>query len=212
MHYGALHRRLNFPTVGRKDVQVHSTQRQSSAIHISIPGLPMMIVPIIIVYTQFDLFVAELSGLKGDQPKVDCSQKAAEKHFHEKYGQVFQTSTGQIPYTVVSSTFAFHIASSALTFSFKSRILIHCNSWSTWQCEVCMSRLWTHRMGLRTVRTVYLIGQFWVITYRPRWFGWATNCLRNGTACRYAWQDCRVSKVGSPTWDRALTWRIIIAE
>jgi hypothetical protein len=90
-----------------------------------------MIVPIIIVYTQFDLFVAGLSGPKSGQPKVDYSQEAAEKHFHEKYGQVFQTSTGQIPYTVVSGMFASQIASSALTFSFKSRILIHCNSWST---------------------------------------------------------------------------------
>ena len=81
----------------------------------------MTIVPIIIVYTQFDLFVAGLSRPKNGQPKVDYSQEAAEKHFHEKYGQQFQTSTrnidgpNQIPYTFVSGTFASQITSPALT-------------------------------------------------------------------------------------------------
>lgn len=81
----------------------------------------MMIVPTIIVYTQFDLFVAGLCRPKTGQPKVDCSQEAAEKHFHEKYGQQFQISMrntdgpGQIPYTVVSSTFASQMTSSTLT-------------------------------------------------------------------------------------------------
>ena len=83
----------------------------------------MLIVPIIVVYTKFDLFMANLRRNKNGTWKGDTTQEDAEKHFNEKYGQPFVLSTkdvwgpGRIPYTVASSTFVLQVASSCVDFS-----------------------------------------------------------------------------------------------
>ena len=75
--------------------------------------LIMMAVPIIVVYTMFDLFMGNLGRNKG-HPGGDGSYEFAVKNFDEKYGQQFKTSTknieGNVPYTVVASTFASHVS------------------------------------------------------------------------------------------------------
>ncbi len=81
----------------------------------------MLIVPIIVVYTKFDLFIVNLRRNKNGAGKSDTTQEAAEKHFNEKYGQSFALSTkdvwgpGQIPYTVASSTYVLQVVRLALT-------------------------------------------------------------------------------------------------
>jgi hypothetical protein len=73
------------------------------------------IVPIIVVYTKFDLFIVNLRRNKNNAGKRDTTNEAAEMHFNEKYGQSFASSTkdvwgpGQIPYTVASSTSALQV-------------------------------------------------------------------------------------------------------
>ena len=66
--------------------------------------------PIIVVYTKFDLFMASNQRkCKGIVGKGGSSLESAEKHFYDMYGQLFAKSTenieGQIPYTIVSSAF-----------------------------------------------------------------------------------------------------------
>ena len=72
--------------------------------------LTVTTVPIIVVYTKFDLFMANNQRRgKGNTGKGDGSLESAEKYFYEKHSQLFAKSTknieGQIPYTVVSSAF-----------------------------------------------------------------------------------------------------------
>ena len=73
----------------------------------------MPIVPIVVVFTKFDLFVAKLEKNAGEG-KIDL--ELAEENFKERYGEVFQRSTmitaGEIPYALVTCTFAHKIASS----------------------------------------------------------------------------------------------------
>lgn len=75
--------------------------------------LIMTAVPIIVVYTMFDLFMGNLGRNKG-HPGGDGSYEFAVKNFEEKYGQQFKTSTrnieGNVPYTVVASTFASQVS------------------------------------------------------------------------------------------------------
>ena len=72
----------------------------------------MMAVPIIVVYTMFDLFMANLGRNKG-MPDGNGSYEFAVKNFDEEYGQQFMMSTknieGNVPYTVVASTFALQV-------------------------------------------------------------------------------------------------------
>lgn len=60
------------------------------------------IVPIIVVFTKFDLF---MTGL--DEEKEKTSQELAEQKFKERYGQILEKLTrdisGKIPYTLVAS-------------------------------------------------------------------------------------------------------------
>ena len=72
--------------------------------------LIVVTVPIIVVYTKFDLFMASNQRkCKGIIGKGGSSLESAEKHFYDMYGQLFAKSTenikGQVPYTIVSSTF-----------------------------------------------------------------------------------------------------------
>lgn len=81
-------------------------------------GLIVLIVPIIVVYTKFDLFIVNLRRNKNGVGKSDSNPETAEQFFNEKYGQTFESSTkdvGQIPYTVASSRFTLQVTSSALT-------------------------------------------------------------------------------------------------
>ena len=75
--------------------------------------LIMMAVPIIVVYTMFDLFMGNLGRNRGG-PGGDGSYEFAVKNFDEKYGQQFKMSTknieGNVPYTVVASTFALQVS------------------------------------------------------------------------------------------------------
>ncbi len=68
-----------------------------------------MTVPIIVVFTKFDLFVEGLNKGTGSLGMGDGSPESAERYFQENYGPLFETSTkkiaGQVPYTVVASTF-----------------------------------------------------------------------------------------------------------
>jgi hypothetical protein len=72
--------------------------------------LIVMTVPIIIVYTKYDLFMANNQRTG----KGDDSLEVAEKHFYAMYGQLFAKYTknikGQIPYTFVSSEFVSPVA------------------------------------------------------------------------------------------------------
>ena len=83
----------------------------------------MLIVPIIVVYTKFDLFMVKLRRNKNGTWNSDTTQEDAEKNFNEKYGQSFASSTkdvwglGQIPYTVASSTFVIQATSSRVDVS-----------------------------------------------------------------------------------------------
>lgn len=73
----------------------------------------MPIVPIVVVFTKFDLFVAKLEKNAGEG---QIGLESAEENFKEGYGAMFQRSTmiaaGQITYGLVSSTFFHEIASS----------------------------------------------------------------------------------------------------
>ncbi len=77
--------------------------------------LIVITVPIIVVYTKFDLFMANNQRRgKGNTGKGDGSLEVAEKYFYEKYSQLFAKSTknieGSIPYTIVSSAFVSPVA------------------------------------------------------------------------------------------------------
>lgn len=65
----------------------------------------MSTVPIIVVFTKFDLFVASLAN--GKKGKINL--EFAEKRFKNKHGQAFEKATrkilGKIAYTTVASTF-----------------------------------------------------------------------------------------------------------
>ena len=67
-------------------------------------GLTMSTVPMIIVFTKFDLFVARQCG-----GKDDISVEFAERKFKEEHSQAFEKWTknisGQIPYNVAASRF-----------------------------------------------------------------------------------------------------------
>ena len=73
-------------------------------------------VPIIVVFTKFDLFVASLSRRSAGRGKI--SLDVAETRFQNEHGQAFEKAThniaGKIPYTTVASTFSSEDASSAL--------------------------------------------------------------------------------------------------
>jgi hypothetical protein len=63
-------------------------------------------VPIIIVFTKLDLLVAKL-GRRG-VARGKNSLESAEKYFKENYGPVIEKTkhmAGQLPHTLVSSTF-----------------------------------------------------------------------------------------------------------
>ena len=67
--------------------------------------------PIIVVFTKFDLFLARLARRGEIKDKRNNSLEAAEAIFKEKYGRIFDKSTknmeGHIPYALVTtSTFA----------------------------------------------------------------------------------------------------------
>jgi len=72
------------------------------------------IVPIVVVVTKLDLFEAKLEKKSAEKGKINL--ELAEENFKERYGEVFQRSTmiiaSQIPYALVTSTFAHDIASS----------------------------------------------------------------------------------------------------
>ena len=63
----------------------------------------MTIVPIVVVFTQFDDFVSRLAeeGMRTGK----SSQESAEREFKERYGRFLESSTknGLVPYTVVAS-------------------------------------------------------------------------------------------------------------
>ena len=67
---------------------------------------------------MFDRFMANLNLSKG---RVDSSFESAVMHFNQKYGRQFKTSMenigGDVPYTIVASTFASKISDPALMFS-----------------------------------------------------------------------------------------------
>ena len=62
--------------------------------------------PIIVVFTKFDLFVASLARRSAGR-KVNL--EVAETRFKSEHGQAFEKATnnlsGRIPYTTVASTF-----------------------------------------------------------------------------------------------------------
>lgn len=78
-----------------------------------------MTVPIIVVFTKFDLFIKGLN--KGMNGLGDGTPESAERYFKENYGPLFETSTkkiaGEVPYTVAASTFYSYsrVASPTLT-------------------------------------------------------------------------------------------------
>ena len=93
------------------------TQRKGSYLR-SLSRLLLIVitVPIIVVYTKFDLFMAN-NQLRGDGNirKRGDSLESAERYFYsEKYSQLLVEPTknidGQIPYTIVSSAFVFPVA------------------------------------------------------------------------------------------------------
>ncbi|KAF8690274.1 hypothetical protein AX14_003036 [Amanita brunnescens Koide BX004] len=71
-------------------------------------GLTMTIVPIIVVYTKFDLIIPTRSKGKARSRKEGDCQGSAESYFKERYGKLFEASTknieGQIPYTAVATS------------------------------------------------------------------------------------------------------------
>jgi hypothetical protein len=76
----------------------------------------VLIVPIIVVFTMFDLFVWNLGLGEKSTGKGKIDLELAEENFKERYGEVFQRSTmitaGEIPYALVTCTFDHKIASS----------------------------------------------------------------------------------------------------
>ena len=91
-------------------------QRRGSYLRSLFRSLLIVItVPIIVVYTKFDLYMAnnQRKG-QGSTGKGDSSLESAEKHFYDNYGQLFAKSTqnieGQIPYTIISSVFVSPVA------------------------------------------------------------------------------------------------------
>ncbi len=73
--------------------------------------LTVITVPIIVVYTKFDIFIENnLREGKNSTRRANCSLESAAKYFNEKYDRSFRKSTknigGEIPYTVVTSRFA----------------------------------------------------------------------------------------------------------
>ena len=74
-----------------------------------------MTVPIIVVITKFDLYVA---GLQRRFMKKKISYQSAEEDFNKKYGPQFGKNSitkGLIPHVLVSSMFISEVISSALT-------------------------------------------------------------------------------------------------
>ena len=76
----------------------------------------MTTVPIIVVFTKFDLFVAMLDN--DAMQKGKSSQELAEREFRKRYSQVYESSTkgvpGQIPYALVASESTFGVTMSPL--------------------------------------------------------------------------------------------------
>ena len=70
-------------------------------------GLTMSTVPIIIVFTKFDLFVAQLNMQRGGKDKI--SLESAERNFKEEHSQALEkwmnNISSQIPYNVAASMF-----------------------------------------------------------------------------------------------------------
>ena len=80
-----------------------------------------MTVPMIIVVTKFDLYVAGLQRRSGTKTKI--SYQLAEDDFKKEFDHTFDKksmSEGQIPYALVSSMFFFEDAPSLLTFCRKA--------------------------------------------------------------------------------------------
>lgn len=68
--------------------------------------LTVMTVPIIVVITKFDLYVASLQRRSGTETKI--SYQSAEDNFKKEFDLTFDKksmSEGQIPYALVSSMF-----------------------------------------------------------------------------------------------------------
>ena len=76
-------------------------------------------VPIIVVFTKFDLFLAGLSRRSRGKEKI--SMDLAEKKFRDEHGVAFERATqnisGKIPYATVSSMFTLGDVSFVLTSS-----------------------------------------------------------------------------------------------
>ncbi len=70
-------------------------------------ALTVTTVPIIVVFTKFDLFIAALSRRSRGKEKI--SMDVAEKKFRDEHGVAFEKTTqnisGKIPYTTVASMF-----------------------------------------------------------------------------------------------------------
>jgi len=70
-------------------------------------ALTVTTVPIIVVFTKFDLFIASLSGRSRGEENI--SVDLAEKMFRDEHGPTFERAThnisGNIPYTAVASMF-----------------------------------------------------------------------------------------------------------
>jgi hypothetical protein len=75
----------------------------------------MSTVPIIVVFTKFDLFVASLARRSKGKDKINV--EFAEERFKREHGRAFEKAThdilGKIPYTTVASTFTSEDASFA---------------------------------------------------------------------------------------------------
>lgn len=67
----------------------------------------MSTVPIIVVFTKFDLFVEDLNGQRGGKDKI--SREFAERRFKEEHSHALEKWTksisSQIPYNFVASMF-----------------------------------------------------------------------------------------------------------
>ena len=68
----------------------------------------MTIVPVIIIFTKFDLFVQALGNEGSQNGKI--SREMAEREFRKRYSQIFEASTkgtvSQTPYTLVARSFS----------------------------------------------------------------------------------------------------------